>query len=431
MKTASLLLKRILNNPFMFFITVFQIAIISAAMLGVYNAYVISHACIDSVSGENRMIYRSRSTDFEDENALLSSRINDIMTGSEGYLGTSFVADSFTYLGENASLEIARKDLAGEYIPKELFRRSKYEDIAATYFYNDITLRSIKYPLKKGSWEDIYSEKNGALPCFVGGKNSSKYSVGDIIHGFTFNGNANAIVNVDYYVAGILKDPLFLFSASVGGTDIYNTIKLSEVFDVGISEPLVIVTNSTLVEERDIAMMHTSGNYFVFFDGKTTDEQMEKYAVTLGDSYAAVDKDMIISEELEITSGAEVSLPIVILLLIISLCSIISVSVISFINSLDEYKIYCIFGCTERKMLLVNALYCVCCLAVSGIITVGLMKLLSVVVFDRFKPYFVNSFAVSAMLSAAFAVTAFASILIPFLLQKKKSVKELLLQSTN
>lgn len=140
---------------------------------------------------------------------------------------------------------------------------------------------------------------------------------------------------------------------------------------------------------------------------------------------------MIISEELEITIGAEVSLPIVFFLLIISLCSIISVSVISFINSLDEYKIYCIFGCTARKMLLINVLYCACYLAVSGIISAGLTRFLSMLVFDRFRPYFVNSFEVSAMLSAAFAITAFVSILIPFLLQKKKSIKELLLETIN
>lgn len=429
MKTVSLLLKRILNNPFMFILTVCQTAIISAAVLGVYNANVISHACEAAVQGENRMIYRSFSPDVEDE--FSEKQIADIMSECKDYLGTSFVADSFTYLGENASLEIARKNLAGEYIPDELFKRSKYEDIVATYFYNEITLKSIKYPLKNGNWDDIYSEKNGAVPCFVGGKNSSEYRVGDVISGFTFNSDGNEIVSVNYYVAGILKDPLFLLSANVGSTDVQRAMKISETFDVGISEPLVIVTNSSLSEKYDIEKLHIRKNYFVFFDGKTTDEQMEKYAVMLGDTCAAVDKDMIISEELEITIGAEVSLPIVFLLLIISLCSIISVSVISFINSLDEYKIYCIFGCTARKMLLINVLYCACYLAVSGIISAGLTRLLSMLVFDRFRPYFVNSFEVSAMLSAAFAITAFVSILIPFLLQKKKSIKELLLETTN
>lgn len=157
MKTVSLLLKRILNNPFMFILTVCQTAIISAAVLGVYNANVISHACEAAVQGENRMIYRSFSPDIEDE--FSEKQIADIMSECKDYLGTSFVADSFTYLGENASLEIARKNLAGEYIPDELFKRSKYEDIAATYFYNEITLKSIKYPLKNGNWDDIYSEK--------------------------------------------------------------------------------------------------------------------------------------------------------------------------------------------------------------------------------------------------------------------------------
>lgn len=212
MKTVSLLLKRILNNPFMFILTVCQTAIISAAVLGVYNANVISHACEAAVQGENRMIYRSFSPDIEDE--FSEKQIADIMSECKDYLGTSFVADSFTYLGENASLEIARKNLAGEYVPDELFKRSKYEDIAATYFYNEITL------------------------------------------------------------------------------------------------PLVIVTNSSLSEKYDIEKLHIRKNYFVFFDGKTTDEQMEKYAVMPGDTCAAVDKDMIISEELEITIGAEVSLPI-------------------------------------------------------------------------------------------------------------------------
>lgn len=88
-------------------------------------------------------------------------------------------------------------------------------------------------------------------------------------------------MSVNYYVAGILKDPLFLLSANVGSTDVQRAMKISETFDVGISEPLVIVTNSSLSEKYDIEKLHIRKNYFVFFDGKTNDEQMEKYAVML------------------------------------------------------------------------------------------------------------------------------------------------------
>ncbi len=430
MKILALLLKRVFNNPFMFVMTVFQTAVISVAMLGVYNAYTISHACVNSICGDNRMIYRSCSSDFD--NSFYTAYIDEteaLMKDCKEYLGTSFVASGLTYLGDNASLEIARRAISGKEISEELNLQAKYEDFATTYFYNEITLKSIKYPLFKGNWNDIYSEKKGILPCFVGGNNAAKYQIGDIIQGYTFNRKADGIVGTNYIVVGILRDPVFLFSANSGQTDYYSAMKISEAFKVGINEPIVLVTNSSLAENYDIEMSDIRPNYFVFFDGKTSNERMEQYAIKLGDSYAAVDTDMIASEKIEVTRVADMVFPVVVILLVISLSAVVSTSIISFLDGMTEYRIYFIFGCTRNKMLLVSALYSLCYLVASWLLTSMLVKLVHAFIHSNFKPYFMENPIITALLMGAFTATIAVSVVIPFVFQKTKNIKELILKT--
>ncbi len=432
MKILALLLKRILSNPFMFIMTVFQTAVISVGMIGVYNAYNISHYCINSVSGENRMIYRTDSSDGIDEGSPTDyiDDTNEIMDGCEDYLGVSFVGKNSTYMGENASLEVARRLLSGQTVPDELYAKSSYEDAATTFYYNEITLKSIKYPLVKGSQNDMYSELNGAVPCLLGGTSASKYKIGDIINGYTFAGEDYSIISIDYIVVGILKNPLILFSANKGATDNSGAMKLSEVFNSALNEPFVLVTNSELVEKYGAYMYISSHpNYFVFFDGETSDEQMERYAVMLGDGYASVDKDMIASEEFEMTRSADAVLPFVIILFVISLSAVVSFSVIAFLEGMKEYSIYYIFGCTKRKMFLINILYSLCYLVLSGAFTILLTKIVQNLVYDEFKPYFYQSFEITALLAAAFAVTTIISAAVPFLIRNKMNIKELIIKT--
>ncbi len=430
MKILVLLLKRILNNPFMFIMTVFQTAVISVGMIGVYNAYNITHACINSISGENRMIYRSRSSDFDEGSPTDYFEVtNEIMIDCDDYLGVSFAAESITYMGENASLEIARRTLSGQTVPDELNAKASYEDFATTFYYNAITLKSIEYPLAKGSQNDMFSEINGAVPCLLGGTSASKYKIGDIINAHTFASEDNSIISIDYVVVGILKNPLILFSGKSGQTDLYRAMKLSEVFDSGLNEPFVLVTNSDLAEKYGADMSGVRKNYFVFFDGETNDEQMERYAVMLGDGYASVDKDMIASEILEITRSADAVLPFVIILFVISLSAVISLSVIAFLEGMKEYSIYYIFGCTKGKMFLINILYSLCYLVLSGAFTIILVKIVQSLVYDDFKPYFYQSFEITASLAAAFAVTTIVSAAVPFLIRNKMNIKELIIKT--
>ncbi len=430
MKMLVLLLRRILENPFMFIMTIFQTAVISVGMIGIYNAYNISHACINSVSGENRMIYRSCPSEFYDApSASYISQTNKIMSGCDDYLGTSFAAESITYLGENASLEIARKLIAGENVPDELNAKAGYEDFAATFYYNEITLKSIEYPLVKGSQSDLFSEKNGAIPCLIGGSSASKYNVGDIINAYTFASEDNTIIPVDYVVVGILKNPLYLFSGNVGKTDTYKAMKISEAFDFALNEPFVLVADSEIVEKTGADMSNIHPNYFVFFKGSTSDEQMGRYAVMLGDGYAAVDKDMISSEILEMTRTSDAVFPFVVILFVVSLCAVVSLSVIVFIEGMKEYSVYYIFGCTKIRMFSIHILYSLCCPVLSGGLTIILNRLVQMSVNDDFKPFFYQSIDMTLLLAAAFGAAAVLSAVIPFIVQNKMNIKALILRT--
>ena len=188
MKTLILLLKRIFENPFMFVMIIFQIAVVTVALVGVYNAYTLSHACIDSVSGGNRMIYRSRSSDFDSEDPVeYRKETDELMSDCKDYLGTSFIANGYTFLGENATLEMQRLYLLGEDIPEELIAKTKYEDYATTYYYDPLTLNSVQYPLISGSWKNMLQKTDEMLPCVLGGWNAKNYKVGDKLNYYVFS----------------------------------------------------------------------------------------------------------------------------------------------------------------------------------------------------------------------------------------------------
>ena len=432
MKTLILLLKRIFENPFIFVMIIFQIAVVTVALVGIYNAYTLSHACIDSVSGGNRMIYRSRSSDFDSEDPVeYRKETDELMSDCKDYLGTSFIANGYTFLGENATLEMQRLYLLGEDIPEELIAKTKYEDYATTYYYDPLTLNSVQYPLISGSWENMLQKTDEMLPCVLGGWNAKNYKVGDKLNYYVFSQDGNSIHELNYTVVGIMPEPLFLLGASKGQTDKYKSMLLSEIYDTGINEPLVIVSNSDLASEYDVEMFFIRPNYLVYFNENTEDRLMEDYAVMLGDAYACTDKQMIASEEREITRNIDVIYPFVIIFFVISLSTVVSISVITLLDSMKVYTIYFLLGCTRRKILVISIFYSIVYIAMSGIMSIVIIKTVYQLLHGNFKHYFTFSPKIALPVLAAFMVTAIISIILQYVLQKKKTIKELVLKTPN
>lgn len=80
-------------------------------------------------------------------------------------------------------------------------------------------------------------------------------------------------------------------------------------------------------------------------------------------------------------------------------------------------------------MFVVNIMYSLCYLFMSGVFTIILTKIVESRANRMFKPYFYLSPEIMIILFAAFAVTTVVSAAVPFAMHQKMNIKDLIIKS--
>lgn len=119
----------------------------------------------------------------------------------------------------------------------------------------------------------MFEEKDGKKLCVIGGKYADEYKVGDVLNYYTVKEGGEGAVQVDYVVAGILKEPMFvspsilLADEPTGALDNANRDALinliSEINKEGTT--VIIVTHDNYIADK-------CGRKIILSDGKAKEQ---------------------------------------------------------------------------------------------------------------------------------------------------------------
>ncbi|WES34154.1 ABC transporter permease [Ruminiclostridium papyrosolvens DSM 2782] len=288
------------------------------------------------------------------------------------------------------------------------------------FMMDDESKKAIKYPLSKGKWFDV-QKINGYEPCVIGGYLSNKYKIGDIITAYIPTEQDNVKKEISYMVTGILSKPEKVLSLNL--TALNMELPLSLLYKSQTETGLFIVTSLSKVSISSVPY----GNVFIYLDKSCPEDTINQLKKEISIAYTKTDTELINDEQKEISHLMSLLLPFIIMLFLVSSCGIISMCMLTTLKNMNQFKIYYITGCTQRRAILVTGIYSLLYFVLSGLLFIGILHYFNTRRTGRIEStlFILNDKSLLIVCISSIAVSV-VSFIIPFFLLKRNKPIDML-----
>lgn len=254
-------------------------------------------------------------------------------------------------------------------------------------------------PMLLGKWLDETEKENGILRVVT---NSLQYSVGEeVILQSDINGSK---VELRLKIVGIAKNPFPYIGTSGGGNELCSANIIDtwdkKQYDKNIQFGIVAAEDLEQIASFTCSNM-TTQNCNIFFEDTITDEELE-HNITILERYGSVSEAESIKHFDNISKKHIIKehLPRMIFIFTASIAGLGVVSAINTSNNVKMLSLFCISGCTRRKLYGIIFAY---------VLIIGLLSLIPVYLMYLLAPFSNN-------LSSYFVMINWISFLLPFFL---------------
>jgi hypothetical protein len=427
MKTLFLSLKMFFKKPILNIFLILELMLVSCAFVIVINIIDYSNNYLNTLQ-ESKYRFLYCSSFGLDEGTSYAEQLESKYSSFSYFVGVLKNEYQPAFLNSDKKIKafqnIIVKSENNEEITDAEYKAVACEpkDFADVYYFDNATIEAFKYPLSSGKWIQKTTDSN-AIPCVVGGKYSKKYNIGDTINAYVLDKSRN-IIEIKYYISGILANPQYLISTSHAG--INHTYKASDIFDVINQEQIFLIAIKTS-DNFDTTPKHTSST-IMYIDKNCPQAELDKLIDEIGKGYVCTDIQMINAEKENVNEYMKVFSPFILIMFIVSFFGILSMTMMMTFKSIDLYKVYYICGCTKKRSLIISFFYSVIYYLGAGALSIYVLGILKKE-YSYFEHYFLFSNKCIGILSITYIIVICLSILIPFSIIRKININELLQKS--
>jgi len=427
MKTLFLSFKMFFKKPILNIILILELVLVSTAFVIVINIIDYSNNYLNTLQESNyRFLYCS--SFGQDTGTSYAEQLESKYHSFPYFAGVLKNEYQVAFFNSDKKIK-ALQNILNKTDNNEEITDAEYNDLACepkdfadVYYFDNVTLEAFRYPMLKGKWMQKSTDSN-VIPCVIGGEYSKKYNAGDTINTYVLDKSKN-IVEVKYYISGILANPQYLINTSRAG--INHTFKASDIFDVINQKQMFLIAAKT-TDEFDTTPIGTNST-IMYINKNCPQEELDNLVAKIGKGYVCTDIDIINSEKENVNEYMKVFTPFILIMFIVSFFGILSMTMMMTFKSIDVYKIYYICGCTKKRSLIISFLYAIIYFFFAGALSIYVLDILK-----RQFPYFEYYFSLSnkciGILSITYIIVICLSILIPFSIIKNINVNELLQKS--
>ena len=229
--------------------------------------------------------------------------------------------------------------------------------------YDPITFFNVRLPLSRGTWPEAKLD-DGKIPCLIGGAFTGHYKVGDVISGYIPEKSdlQKLEKSRDYVVKGILSVPQLSLKP---GFSSMNIDAASVFFDDMTNRALFMIVPGNLYRGANMGG-HGLGGAFLYLDRSCTQTQIDGLRNEMHRGYTQLDTEIIAAEQARNGKTLQTMTPFLIVLFLVVFLGLISVCMLTTMQNMQTFKVYCLTGCPRSKILLMMFWYILFYFLISG-----------------------------------------------------------------
>lgn len=290
------------------------------------------------------------------------------------------------------------------------------------YAYDKPMLDALPLPLKSGEWFGE-TTKNGDVIDAVANVNS-QFKTGDTVR-LTVETPEEEKITFTIRIIGTLQNPPYIPNAQHIGQELFSLSLAEDTNARKVGIPSVLLNAQDIADIEHI-FRNAPENEFIVFKDSITPESYSQNINALSEKGLIATSESITANDAEwVRSLLSENLPMVLFLLIVSLTGLISISAVNMTAYMKTFSIYFICGSTKRDCYKIIAAY----LCIMFLWAFALSVLLALICTKVSVPIFslIEFSDMSCLwIGGVFAVYLLISLLVPAVVLKRLTLKEML-----
>ena len=225
---------------------------------------------------------------------------------------------------------------------------------ASVFAYNKQLINGLKLPLKSGKWFDRTTQCDGIIDAVANA--NPLFKTGDIIKITAEDGDGKKF-EYKIRIIGVLKNQSYIPNASHVGELLFSLSLVSDASYRSTQTPTIIV-NSEDIKGIENIFSNTPKNEFIVFNDNISEEEYEKNITELSNKGLITTADDIRHQDSNWRcSLIKENLPMIVFLAVLSICGLVSISIINTTNYIKTLSIYFLCGCKRRECYMIILSY--------------------------------------------------------------------------
>ena len=414
MKTLILSWKLFLKKPFSNAVLAIELALAMLVVVVTSNIYQYSQNSIHIIENSNsRLLYCSDPNIMTD--TLQNAQKED---------------DLFAQKLKNLEKKYSYMKGFSQIYQSQISFQPNWQSSAVPYgadvsVYDKATFCNIRLPLSRGTWPEAKLD-DGKIPCLIGGTYAGRYKVGDVISGYIPKKSdlQKLEKSPDYVVKGVLSVPLLSLKTGFSST---NIDAASTFFNDMTNRDLFMIVPGNLYSGANMGGSGLGGA-FLYLDRSCTQAQIDGLRNEMHLGYTQLDTEIVAAEQAQNGKTLQTLTPFLIVLFLVVFMGLISVCMLTTIQNMRTFKVYCLAGCPRSKVLLMMFWYVLFYFLISGTLFAIFLACLrktsdGIRVLDA---YFIVQPSGLLVIGIVCAVVLVCSLVVPFVLIRKNDLVTLL-----